>query len=138
MIAKILLPIALALMTCASPVLAASGGADDPVVVRMTRGTDTIRLTGVLRQNRDCCAYRFKAHAGQVLHWRVSGPAIRVTLTYPDGQADGPGLPSALPLPDDGAYVFSVRPNLMADGAFGRFTLRLTIPPAPRAGSAAR
>jgi hypothetical protein len=107
------------------------GAANDPIVVRMKRGADTVRLTGDLRQNQDCCAYLIKAHAGQSLRWRVSGPAIRTTITYPDGHVDGPGLPDAIALPADGDYVFTVRPNLMADGAFGVFVLRLTIPPIP-------
>lgn len=107
---------------------AAPGSQANPIAVRMRRGADSVRLAGVLRQNRDCCSYRFKARAGQTLNWTVMGPAIRVTMTYPDGHTDGPGLPAAIPLPADGAYVFRVSPNLMADGAFGRFVLRLRIP----------
>jgi hypothetical protein len=83
----------------------------------------------VLRQGRDCCSDRFKARGSQTLSWRVSGPAIRVTLTDPNGTTDGPGLPAAIPLLKDGVYVFRVAPNLMADGAYGRFVLSLTIPP---------
>ncbi len=108
---------------------AAVGSANQPIAVHFRRGTDSIRYTGVLRQNRDCCAYRFKARAGQVLHWRGAGAVVGITLLYPDGHQDGPGFPEAIPLPMDGAYVFSVRPNLMADGGFGRFTLTMTIPP---------
>jgi hypothetical protein len=118
-----------ALSLAAGGASAAPGSAHDPIAVRMKRGTDSIRLAGVLRQGRGCCAYRLKARKGQTLRWRVRGPAIRVTLTYPDGSTDGPDLPAAIPLPADGAYVFRVAPNLMADGAFGRFTLSLTIPP---------
>ena len=110
-------------------VAAAPGPVNHPIVVRMKRGSDSVRLAGVLRQNRDCCSYRFKARAGQTLNWSVSGPAIRVTMTYPDGRIDGPGLPAAIPLPADGAYVFRVSPNLMADGAFGRFVMKFRIPP---------
>ena len=122
------LAIGLALMA-GQAVAAAPGSANNPIVVRMKRGSDSVRLAGVLRQNRDCCSYRFKARAGQTLNWSVSGPAIRVTMTYPDGHIDGPGLPAAIPLPADGAYVFRVSPNLMADGAFGRFVLKFRIPP---------
>ena len=107
---------------------AAPGSQANPIVVRMKRGADSMRLTGVLRQNRDCCSYRFKARAGQTLDWTVQGPAIRVTMTYPDGHTDGPGLPAAIPLTADGVYVFRVSPNLMADGAFGRFVLKFRIP----------
>jgi hypothetical protein len=116
-------------LTAGQAVAAASGSVNHPIVVRMKRGSDSVRLAGVLRENRDCCSYRLKARAGQTLNWMVSGPATRVTMTYPDGHIDGPGLPAAIPLPADGAYVFRVSPNLMADGAFGRFVLRLKIPP---------
>ena len=119
---------ALLLVLLAGPALAQAGSADHPIAVRMKRGTDTIRLTGTLRQNRDCCAYLIKARAGQSLIWQESGATVRVTMLYPDGHADGPGLPSTILLPMDGAYVFSVRPNLMADGGFGPFKLRLKIP----------
>jgi hypothetical protein len=117
------------LASLAAPALAQPGSQHDPIVVRMKRGAATVVLTGVLRRNRDCCAYRFKASAGQLLKWKLAGPATRQTIAYPDGHTDGPGLPNPLPLPADGAYLFSVRPNLMADGAFGRFRLQLTIPP---------
>ena len=120
------------LLLLTGPLLAQAGSADDPIIVQMKRGSDTVTITGVLRQNRDCCAYRFKARAGQNLIWRVKGPAIRVTMTYPGGNTDGPGLPGTIPLPADGVYVFTVRPNLMADGAFGPFVLTLKIPPLRR------
>ncbi len=103
-----------------------------PIPVHMARGTDTIRLNGALRRGGDCCTYVFKAHAGQTLVWRFSGPAARMVIVYPNGDADGPGIPSRIHLPEDGAYQFRVSPNLMADGAFGRFTLTLTILPLPR------
>jgi len=124
-----LIPAALML---ASSAIAATGSGQDPISVHFQRGSDTVRLTGALRQNVECCAYRFKARAGQVLNWRFNGPAFRAVITYPDGQVDGPGIPNAIPLPQDGAYVLTFSPNLMADGAFGRYRLTLTIPPARR------
>jgi hypothetical protein len=123
--AVVALACALALGGSAS---AQSGAASHPILVHMKRGSDVARLTGVLRPRRDCCAYRFTASAGQSLHWRLAGPTVRVTLTYPDGHTDGPGLPDIALLPADGAYVFTVSPDLMADGAYGRFHLRLEIP----------
>ena len=118
-----------ALLLAAAPAGAQPGSERWPIPVHFQRGGDSIRLTGVLRQNRQCCAYRFAAQAGQVLYWRITGPAVRTVIRYPDGQADGPGLPQAIQLPQTGTYVFTVSPNLMADGAFGRFTLWLRIPP---------
>jgi len=98
-----------------------------PIRVQMPRGTDTITLEGRLVQNRDCCAYVLRARAGQTLHWKLEGATVRTLITDPHGQSDGPGLPEAIPLPFDGDYVFSVHPNLMAEGAFGRFRLTLAI-----------
>jgi hypothetical protein len=113
----------------AAPAGAQPGSASDPIIIRMRPGTDRVRITGDLRQNHDCCAYRFEARAGQTLYWTLTGPAVRVVMTYPDGRVDGPGVPGVVPLPQSGVYVFAVSPDLMADGAFGRFVLRMRIPP---------
>jgi len=116
----------LALATSAS---AQPGSVAYPIVIKMKRGTDSVTLTGVMRQNVDCCTYVFKAAAGQRMIWSISGAVTRQVVTYPDGHADGPGIPSPLPLPASGAYSFSVSPDLMADGAFGRYVLKIRIPP---------
>ena len=118
-----------ALLLTAAPAGAQPGSDRWPIPIHFQRGGDSIRLTGVLRQNRACCAYRCAARAGQTLYWREAGATVRVVMTYPDGHADGPGLPQAIALPQTGTYVFRVSPNLMADGGFGRFTLWLRIPP---------
>ncbi len=115
----------------ANSAAAQPGSADNPIVVRMKPGTDEVRLTGILSQNSKCCAYLIEAHAGQTLEWSIAGPVTRETITYPDGNTDGPGLRNSIPLPADGAYVFSVSPDLMAEGAFGHFVLMLKIPPKP-------
>jgi hypothetical protein len=120
---------ATALILWAGASAAQPGSPSDPIPVHMKRGTYAVRLTGALRAGKDCCAYVFKAHAGQTLRWRFSGPAARMTITSPSGDTDGPGLPSDIPLQSDGAYVLTVHPNLMADGAYGRYTLTLSIPP---------
>ena len=98
-----------------------------PVEVRMARGADTIALEGETSPASGCCAFAFRARAGQTLTWRLEGPSSRVLLTVPGGERDGPGLPAAIILPANGVYVFEVRPNLMADDAYGRFRLTLTI-----------
>ncbi len=121
-----------ALLLAAPPAGAQPGSDHQPIPIHFQRGGDSVRLTGVLRQNRECCAYRFAARAGQTLYWRETGATVRVVMIYPDGHADGPGLPQAIALPQTGTYVFRISPNLMADGAFGRFTLWLRIPPPPR------
>jgi len=106
---------------------AAAGSGDDPIVVHMRRGTDHIRLQGVLKEGVDCCTYKFVARKGQRLTASVNGPASRLTITYPNGDGDGPGLPDRMELPETGTYLLDVHPNLMADGAYGRFTLDLAI-----------
>jgi hypothetical protein len=107
--------------------MAQSGSAADPIVVHLRRGTDSVRLHGVLVQGRDCCAYAFVAESGQRLIVKETGAAARLVLRYPNGNVDGPGLPQNLVLPAHGTYVLSVSPDLMADGAYGPFTLTLTL-----------
>ena len=105
----------------------ATGSGGDPIVVHMRRGTDHIRLHDVLKEGVDCCTYKFDARKGQHLTAGVNGPATRLTITYPSGDGDGPGLPDNMELPETGTYLLDVHPNLMADGAYGRFTLYLAI-----------
>jgi len=130
MSAKFALIAAAALALIAAPAAARPGSEHDPIVIHMKRGTDTITLTGELRQNVDCCTYLLKARAGQTLQYTVTGAAVRATMTYPDGHGDGP-FAGTIPLPADGTYLFSISPDTMADGAFGHFKLTLTIPPLP-------
>ena len=126
---KRVLTAALGMALVAPAALAQPGNAANPIPVQMRRGTDSITFRGVLTQKTACCSYVFKTAGGQKLYWSVNGPAVRVTIGYPDGSVDGPGLPNPLPLPTTGVYVFSVSPDLMAEGAFGRFVLKFTIPP---------
>jgi hypothetical protein len=121
--------LAAALALAASPVLAQVGNAAMPIEIKMKRGTDRITVRGVLVQNGDCCTYVFKAHAGQKLYWSERGATVRMVITYPDGNVDGPGLPNPQPLPQSGAYTLAISPDLMAEGAFGPYVLKLRIPP---------
>ncbi|HEX3915802.1 MAG TPA: hypothetical protein VHW60_00580, partial [Caulobacteraceae bacterium] len=116
------------LMLTAGAAAARPGDTNNPIALKMALGTDVVTVHGVLRQNVDCCVYTFKAGAGQTLHWTLSGPAARIGLTYPNGDGINPGLPNPTPLPQTGAYTFSVSPDLMAEGAFGKFTLTIRIP----------
>ena len=90
---------AAALTMAASAAAAQPGNAADPIVIKMKRGSDSVRLTGVLRQNAACCTYAFKASAGQQMYWSITGAVTRQVIGYPDGHVDGPGLPNPLPLP---------------------------------------
>ncbi|HEX4196281.1 MAG TPA: hypothetical protein VHZ26_02460 [Caulobacteraceae bacterium] len=118
-----------ALALLASVAAAQPGNAADPITIKMKRGSDSVRIVGVLRPEVACCTYVFKAKAGQKLYWSVTGASTRQTIGYPGGGVDGPGLPDPLPLPATGAYVLSVTPDLMAEGAYGRFVLKLRVPP---------
>ncbi len=129
---KRLMAAAVVLSLIATAAAAQPGNAADPIVIKMKRGTDSVRLTGVMRQNSACCTYAFKASAGQQLYWSITGAVTRQVIGYPDGHVDGPGLPNPIPLPATGLYSFSVSPDLMADGAFGRYVLKIRIPPLPR------
>jgi hypothetical protein len=121
---------AAALASVASTAAARPGDAAHPIVLKMMRGSESIVVRGVLRQSVDCCAYTFKARAGQTLHWTETGATARMGIAYPDGDGINPGLPNPVTLPQTGRYVLTASPNMMADGAFGRFTLTLRIPPA--------
>ena len=93
---------------------AAARPGDDahPIPLKMQRGTDRITVRGVLSQKFECCAYTFKAHAGQQLYWTEHGAVARIGLTYPDGDGINPGLPSPTDLPQDGVYTFTVTNGL--------------------------
>jgi hypothetical protein len=120
---------AIAALVLATSPAAAQPDASHAIQLKMKRGTDTIVIRGVLRQNADCCAYSFKAQAGQKLYWTETGAATRMGIAYPDGGGVDPGLPSPADLPQSGTYTLLVSPDLMAEGAFGPFTLKLRIPP---------
>ena len=120
---------ALAALALSVQAAAAQPDMPNPVPLKMQRGTDTIVVRGVLRQNVDCCAYSFKAAAGQKLYWTETGAAARMGLVTPSGDIIDPGLPNPADLPETGTYKLLVTPDLMANGAFGRFTVKLRIPP---------
>jgi hypothetical protein len=117
----------LALPFASLPAAACPGERQCPIRVQMARGSDTIVLSGETKPNVDCCAYVFRANAGQTLTWTLEGATLRTIITDPQGETDGPGLPNAIALRYTGDYVFEVRPNLMAEGAFGPFRLNITI-----------
>jgi hypothetical protein len=123
---------ALAVLATAPAAAAQRGSASSPIPLKMKRGIDTAVVRGVLRQNVDCCAYVFEAAGGQKLYWTQSGAAARMGLVQPDGQIIDPGLPNPADLSQTGTYKLLVSPDLMADGAFGPFTLKLRIPPPDR------
>jgi len=120
---------AVALTLAATAAAAQPGSRADPIPLKMKRGTDRLVLNGVLRPRADCCAYTFRASSGQKLYWRETGAAVRMGIVQPDGEVIDPGLPNPADLPQTGRYKLLVAPDLMAEGAFGPFKLRLRIPP---------
>jgi hypothetical protein len=104
------------------------GSPSCPIEVIMRRGTDTITVRGALTPGRDdCCAYSLRVRAGQVMTWRIAGPAVRTAMLYPNGRSLGPGVPQSIRFPVSGVYLFGVRPNFMSEDAYGPYALTFTI-----------
>ena len=120
---------ALLLLVTASAATASCGWGTRqcPIRIKMARGADTIVLTGRTRQNVECCDYIFRARAGQRLFYKIEGATLRTTITYPNGEVDGPAIPNPTVLLASGDYRLAVHPNLMAEGAYGPYRLTITI-----------
>lgn len=103
------------------------GSRQHTVLVHLVRGGPAKTEHGRLRTISDRYDYLFPAHKGAVLTTRESGAAVRLVITYPNGNADGPGFPEKLRLPQTGRYKIEVSPDQMADGALGPFTLTLRL-----------
>ena len=115
-------------LTPATALACDAGGEACPIPVHMKAGTDTITLVNRLQPNTDCCYYSLEASAGQTLTWAYHGPGgMRSVIDYPDGSADGPGIPNSIPLKTTGTYVLGIVPDLMADDSTGPFRLTVTI-----------
>lgn len=80
-------------------------------------------------------SYAFYVKAPAELRWSWSGPAVRVVLTRPDGEADGPGIAAAVPLTAAGRYVFSLSSNTMAEEIYGAYQLDLRLSPTTADGA---
>jgi hypothetical protein len=102
-----------------------------PMVLKMQPGAVSVTESGDLTQNRPTVAFRFEARAGQTVVVHVSGPATKgqLPLSGPISEDAGGEFNQETPfkLPASGIYTFTVYANMMADGAFGRFILTLTI-----------
>jgi len=89
------------------------GGWICPTEITMLRGTNAITIAGKTSPGPDCCAYAFRARAGQTLSWTLEGAkSLTVTMTQPDGHVEGPDLPREILLPQHGIYVIRVQPDL--------------------------
>jgi len=86
-------------------------------------------VSGALSPEHSSVSYAFDVKAPAQLQWSLSGPAVRVVLTRPDGDADGPGLPAAVALAAAGRYVFSLSSNTMAENIYGAYRLDMRLKP---------
>jgi len=84
-------------------------------------------VEGRLSPDQSSASFAFQAKAGARLQWVLSGPAVHVVLTNPDGEAEGPGLPRDILLSTAGRYIFSLASNTMAEGIYGPFRLELRM-----------
>ncbi len=103
------------------------GDPECPIDIRIKSDGSPTVVAGRLSPRRPSFSYRFSAGENVSLGWTFKGPAVRVLLTGPDGDTQGPGLPDHLPLEKNGPYVFSVASNTMADNIYGKFRLSLSL-----------
>jgi hypothetical protein len=94
-------------------------------------GERLARLEGRLSGEQPNATYLFESAVGERLRMKYSGPAIRLTLTRPGGQVDGPGLPPEMVLTAKGRYTLRVTANTMGDESFGDFVLEMRLIHAP-------
>jgi hypothetical protein len=101
------------------------GAVDCPIELIFT--ANHTEVSGTLSPEHSSVSYAFLVRAPAQLQWSLSGPAVRIVLTRPDGDADGPGLPAAVPLAAAGRYVFSLSSNTMAEDIYGAYRLDLRL-----------
>jgi hypothetical protein len=102
-------------------------GPNCPTAIRIRAGGPTIVVRGRLSPKRTTFSYLFAGEPGQTLRWNFNGPAVRVLLTKPSGDTDGPGLPATVAIDQKGLYVFSVSSNKMAENIYGKFRLSFRL-----------
>jgi hypothetical protein len=100
-----------------------------PAAIRIRAGGPTIVVGERLSPKQTSFSYQFAGEPGQTLRWNFKGrpPAVRVLLTKPSGDTDGPGLPATVAIDQKGLYVFSVSSNKMAEKIYGRFRLSFRL-----------
>jgi hypothetical protein len=96
-------------------------------VTTLHAGGPEVITHGKLTQARSSCEYRFHAQRGEKLEWDVTGAATRQVITDPSGDGEGPGFANPYPLTKTGEYKLDISADLMAEGAFGDYTLHLRL-----------
>jgi len=89
-------------------------------------------VSGTLSPEHSGVSYAFHIKSPEQLQWSLSGPAVRIVLTPPDGDAEGPGIPATVPLAAAGRYVFSLSSNTMAEDIYGPYRLDMRLSPSGR------
>jgi len=107
---------------------------DPPCPIELEFTANHAEVSGSLSPEHSSVGYAFRVKAPAQLQWSLSGPAVRVVLTRPDGDADGPGIPATVPLAATGRYVFSLSSNTMAENIYGAYRLDLRLSPATTDG----
>jgi hypothetical protein len=97
--------------------------------IELVLSANHTEVNGTLSREHSSVSYAFNVKAPAQLQWSLSGPAVRIVLTRPGGDADGPGLPAAVPLAAAGRYVFSLSSNTMAEDIYGAYRLELHLSP---------
>lgn len=105
-----------------------SGEPRCPINVAFVSGSAVIQ--GSLTPDHDSASYVFSTQLPMRLQWSMSGPAVHLVLTHPDGSVDGPGLPAVVPLAAAGRQVLQLSSNTMAENIYGEFRLELRLLPA--------
>ncbi len=109
-----------------APAHCVAGARACPIPIHFAHGAHAVTLKGRMVQNADCCAYSFRARAGQTLTWSEEGADVRMIFAG-SRQSDGPGLPNTIALTSTGTYTLELSPNMMADHSLGPFTLTIAI-----------
>lgn len=94
-------------------------------------GERVVRLEGRLSAEQPSAIYLFTAAAGETLRLHMTAPVVRLVLTRPNGQTEGPGLPAEMVLPAKGKYTLRIAANSMAESSYGDFVLELRLIRAP-------
>jgi len=103
------------------------GAPQCPIVLSLAENAAPLVVCGRLSALTSSYSYQFSTTDGHRLAWIYAGPAANVLLRDPDGEVEGPGLPSDVPLEKNGTYIFSISSNKMAENIFGRFELQFRL-----------
>jgi hypothetical protein len=86
---------------------------------------------GYVSAKRPAYYFKFFARSGQELSIHVEGRGLKtgagIPILAPDGKSDAVDMDVPYRLPLSGSYTIRILANLMSDGPFGAFRLRVAI-----------